>query len=233
MPQKLPSRKARALPYALVAAVWIAEIVGPSSSWWMEHVQPYVDPLGLLSVAFLAGLVVHDVIDDNSWIRECWRTSIRKFEVTALTVSHPADEPKRLEVNVWIRFLTDIKTATLAIRVHSCTGMSYQPAIHPIHIENLSNVMKDEKRTIRIAALAISYPGWKPVHSIWGPSKLSADLKAPSLIGGSKNVVFLELAGPWMIPQIHKFYVANPDYGVTPAMPALYAQYEGEDIFKT
>jgi len=220
------------IPIVLQAVWFVTEQYAANTNWWTAWVQTWpMRTIWFTAMAFIAGLLIQDMLYPNSWIKKNWRDFTNKFEIVWLNVSY-SENPRRLEVNVRIRFVRPIKSASLSLRIHSCTGMNYAPHIHPIHIENLSNIMKDEQRIIKIATLVISHPGWIPFHSTWGNSPLSVDLNSPSLVGRSKNVVYLELTGPMIIPQRHKFFVANLDYAAAHAIPAIYAQDEDEDIFK-
>lgn len=215
------------------AVAFVTEKFFTSTEWWSGWTQTW--PMGTIwvgTIAFLAGLLIQDGYNNNSWIWANWKHFTRKFEVVGLYVKHAVSDPKRLEVNVRIKFVRRIRSANLALRVHSCTGMQQAPHIHTIKVETLSDVMKDEQRTIKVATLIVPYPGYTPFHSIWGNAPLSTDATAPSLVGGSKNVVYLELTGPWMMGQRHKFFVVNLDYAAPQAMPAIYAQDEDDDFFK-
>lgn len=230
---KMAKHKFGVLPYLGTGVLWIVDTFGTSSAWWAANVQPYADSFWPYAIGFVAGMLLQDVTNPQSWLRESWKEQINKFEVEGLRIGHSVDGPKRLEVNVHIKFLRRLKSADLALRVHSCTGMQYAPHIHPIKVEHLSDVMKDERHIIRLCTLVISHPGWTPYHSTWGSAPLSTTMSAPALIRGSKNVVYVELTGPWMLRQTQKFFVANLDYGSGESTPALYAQNEDEDIFKT
>ena len=185
------------------------------------------------AVVFLAGVFLQDILNPHSWIREIWRTKFRKFKVTNLNCSEPADDPKRLQITLGITFEKDIKSAELLLRVYSCTGLTpSRPTIHPIKIRQLSNIKKDQFEKIIIARLLIPHPGWSQFHSIWGEGELGTAPNRPSLVGRSRNVACLELTGPWMFKQTHKFYVSTFDYSGSPSIPGLYVQDEDEDVFK-
>ena len=217
------------LPYALQLARLLMENVGTNMAWWTANVQPLLEPLVWpIAPAFLLGLFIQDLYNKKSWIRENWRNWTRKFEVVFANVGY-AEEPRRLDVRTQIRFVKNIPSAQLTLRVYSCIGLNRPPFVHAISIAKLTDIIKDQIQTIEIAKLAIPFPGWIPFHSSWGPG---APDHRKALIGGSKNVVEIELTGSFIITQRHRFFVANLTYGGPQDMPSLYLQDEDEDVFK-
>lgn len=129
---KIAKHKFGVLPYLGTGVLWIVDTFGTSSAWWAANVQPYAELFWPYAIGFVAGMLLQDVTNPQSWLRESWKLQIKKFEVEGLGVGHSVDGPKRLEVNVHIKFLRRLKSADLALRVHSCTGMQYAPHIYPI-----------------------------------------------------------------------------------------------------
>ena len=217
------------LPYVLPFVRWLMENVGTNTQWWAAHVQPILEPvLWFVTPAFLFGLLIGDTYNPQSWLRQNWRTWTRKFDVVSINVSY-AEEPRRLDVRVQVKFVRSIRSARLRLRVYSCTGIATSPFFYSILIEDLRHVAKDDVRSIQVATMAISHPGWSPFHSSWGPGPPD---HARAFVGGSKNVVELELSGI-LIRQRHQFFVSNPSFGSPPESPVLYVQDEDEDVFAT
>src|SRR5882724_7416400 len=68
------------IPYALAVIRWLVENVGMNTTWWNVHIQPILEPLLWPVVpAFFAGVVVEDLLNSKSWVKEFWRNLTRKF----------------------------------------------------------------------------------------------------------------------------------------------------------
>ena len=224
---KVPAYTVGALPFVFPAIRWLLENVGTNTEWWAAHVQPILEPLiWPVAPAFLLGLLLQDLLNRKSWIRTRWRAWTRTFEVAALNCGY-AEDPRRLEVRVRIRFVRKVRAARLTLKVLSCVGVVSGPFVHIIPVEVIASALKDEWRDIVVARLFISYPGWTPLHSSWGPGPPD---HTRALVGGSRNIVELRLDGI-VVPQRHRFFVANPAFGGPQEMPAIYVQDDDADVF--
>lgn len=229
---KRPYIVALLFPVLVHSLQFMTEQYITTASEWAQWVQTWpITTIWLLALAFSAGLIVGDMCYPNSWVYANWRYFTRKFEIIGLYTNF-LENPKRLEIKVLINFVRRVRSSRLSLLVHSYTGLTHtSPHVDAIHVEHLKDIMKGERRNIKIVTLVIPHPGWMPFHSIWGNTPLSVDLNVPVLGHSSRNVVYLELRGT-LIPQRHKFYIANLGYGQPSEMPAIYAQDENEDVFK-
>lgn len=224
---KVPAYAFGVLPFVFPAVRWLFESVGTNTDWWTIHIQPVLEPLLCpVAPAFLSGLLLQDVYNRHSWLRSLWRTRTSAFEVEAVNVGY-AEDPRRLEAIIRIRFVRKIRAGRLNLKVFSCVGVGTPPIVHIIHVESVEYAVKDECRNVLIANLFISYPGWVPLHSSWGPGP--PDHKR-ALVGGSRNIVELRLDGI-LWPQCRRFHVANLTFAPPQEMPALYVQDEDTDVF--
>lgn len=211
-------------------AAWLLEqriTTDPAFGAWVQALP--LDLITGVALAFLAGLLWHDLVEDrNSWLRSWWSYLTGGFEVTA-SGSGYNDDPARIQYWAIIRFRRDIKSAQLRLRIYAVTGMKQSPLRHIVLVEQLRNVMRGEVRRVEIVDIAAPTPGGPPpITSGWGPRREGR----PHLIPGVNNVVDLELAGT-LIPQRHRFNISWPLYGEGHHRPALFGFDAGSNPFKT
>lgn len=71
------------------AVAFVTEKFFTSTEWWSGWTQTW--PMGTIwvgTIAFLAGLLIQDGYNNNSWIWANWKHFTRKFEVVGLYVKH-------------------------------------------------------------------------------------------------------------------------------------------------
>lgn len=176
---------------------------------------------------FLAALLLHDILDPKSWIKQLAKNLTTNFVITHLGTTYHED-PRRLQVVAQIKFVRNVPRGELILRIH--TLPKDRPLIKVVRLAVLENVLKDETRTLVLLNRMISYPGWTPYHSTWGDQPPSVDLHSPPFGSGSKNIVYLELVNS-RFQQSLKIYIADLNYVSPSDMPAIYVQSEDEELF--
>jgi hypothetical protein len=222
----LPKHKYGVLPYAATLVFPMLNSLATNSDWWTTNVKPLMDAYWQLSIAFMLGLLVQDLVNPNSWLREAWRLLTRKFEIVTLeTTFHAA--PQRLILHAHIRFLANVPKGRLALKIFGTrpSGVFRAP------IRDLENITKGEQMTLVLATRVLAHPGWIPYHSTWGDAPLSVNLNAPSFFPRPRNVACLELIGGWLT-QRQRILVADTSYDPGHDAAGIYVQDEEEDPFR-
>lgn len=217
-----------AAAYLYVPARWVVENVWTNGTFWNHYVQPFFEPLLWPYIPiFVSGLLIQDLYNPRSWIRQVFKSITSTFDVVSHQVIY-ADNPKRLQINCRIKFKTDIKSGKLIARCFGGTNGPIKPIISVVVLADLNDKLKDQFIDIVLGKAAISYAGWTPVYSVWGDTDMAKhDVTMPM---GCDNILNLELHSGWRV-QVHKFYISSRAYFSPIDMPNLHVQSEDEDVF--
>lgn len=190
------------LPAILVlkAGQWSLEQWAQSAEWWKSI------PFGLLALLILSfwlGILVNDLLNSDSPLREWWREHRKVFDVLSVVASH-YDEPHelRIEIHCLTQFRRSVRNETLAVRVR--VPLSFRPDdVRLVHQEQIT-IAKDGQKRIRLGTMSITKPGAPHAnHSLWGEV-----IGTPDLLPGqhsmfaSRNIVEIQVAS-----QIYRVYI--------------------------
>lgn len=171
--------------------------------WW-----PKVQWAKITLWVFLVwcGYAYGEIFNPHSDFRTALREWRSNFDVVSVVSAHKNGANERVEVWCTIKFLEDIESPRLVVRVKLLLGDppgSRRSETKVVGRLQLRNVVKDETYRFQLIDLPISKPGWTPRHSAWVP-KFG---KGHTVVGNSKNIVEVSVNG-----FSRQFYVERIDH---------------------
>ena len=208
-----PPRKTYLLPvvfWTLLAVVFfMVEQWASNTDFWDKFPFGWLAWIGL---AFMAGLIIEDCTNEDSWLRKTVRSFFQVFTIELLTTpSKNTPDNEWLEILLRIRIIKNVKNANIVLTAHSCMNIAHARDDFILEKRDAQNLFKDETLDFTLGALSVKqYNGKPPIYDAWGSKvRLSGDTDGMhSLHGGTENLVEIDVRSGWF-KQTETIFIAT------------------------
>lgn len=208
---------------------WLLEELAREQVWW--HSVPFSWILALWG-AFTLGLIVEDLANRGSWIRENLRTLQRIFELESVVPVHRiSPQSEWLEITANIKFVRAIENVQMAVRVDANTNIPHAHERFVLQGESYARAVADERKHFVLAIVPLKrYDGKALGYQCWGSRvRESGDVdRMRSLSAGTRNTVEIQaFRRPWL-RQSERFLLAATDAPGTGTSGRVFIDVDGE-----
>ena len=210
-------------------AHWLVEEFAREQAWW--HAVPFAWLIVLWS-AFMLGLIVQDVANPDSWLKENLR-AMRRILILEGVVPVHRTSPQRewLEITARIRFVRAVQNAQLVVRVDANTNVEHAREEFVLRNESCGHVATDERRQIVIAIVPLKRYDEQPLgYQCWGDRfRESGDVDGMyTLFAGTRSTVEIQARGGFWFKQSERFLLAATDAPGTGTSGRVFIDVDGE-----
>jgi hypothetical protein len=205
-------RRTYLLPLAAMLCTWAAQEWASGADWYAD--VPFGTIFGI-SVAFLAGLVVQDFYDPESWIRRLHSDWTRVFQIEWASFPHDATPSiEWLHLKVQVRYVKTIKVS-ISVRVFYPLGRANEQTfvLHGDWEGPASLRAKDTLQGLTLATFPLrAYDGDPPGYDCWGAQlRRSGDDQGMRSLSDGTNTLIEINARTWRGAQTERVLLVWPE----------------------